>query len=134
MKMFKQYNSIDDLLKYEKVTIINEFNQQPLYYKIVKALGLTEIGITVLDNDDRIIGSYASYNGSDGKVIDIVPYQKSPNIIASAKEMVLLGMIQNAEMIKAHPKSSFFKYGPYFKMRKKDYLTLLNAVMRINIF
>ncbi|MBU0456710.1 MAG: hypothetical protein ABH824_03210 [Nanoarchaeota archaeon] len=124
----REYNSIEQLFNEDKEWIQDKLNEHPFYYNVVKVLGFREIGIIVQNDLGEELGIYASHNGLDGKIYEIVDKFENPDIIVNANEKTLLEIIENHQWIEEHPIQAFLKYQSGFSMKAKDYLKLFYSV------
>lgn len=127
--MPESYETIDEHFKHNKKWIMKELNNQPKYCAVVRSLRFNEIGITVLDEDKKEIGKYASLNGADGKIYEIKDGFEKPNIAVKVKESTLLKIIKNIESVKSNIPTAFLKYAPEFSMEAKDYVAIFTAFL-----
>ena len=85
--MFPQYTSLDQIVHAGGLPeITQELNLYPLYTKMVRLFGFTEIGIVAVDNAGKESGRYASFNNQRGEITDIVDHFTNPSIVVQAKE------------------------------------------------
>jgi hypothetical protein len=118
--MNRQYNSIEQLFTENKDWIQGKLNSHPFYYNVVRRLGFKEIGISIVDARDNEKSRYASHNGLNGKIDEIVNYFEKPDITVKTKERVLLDIIENYGWVEEHPIKAFVKYKNGFSMPTKD--------------
>ena len=130
--MFKEYNTIEDVMYFAKDSVKKELNNTPLYVRAVSIMGYREIGIEVLDNLGQKCSDYASHNFVNGEINEIVNNFEKPNIIVKVKEDTLLEILHDVEHIKKHPLISFLKYAPKFHPKGiRDYTELLKLTTNV---
>ena len=130
--MFKQYNTIDDVMSFARDLVKEELNSTPLYVRAVQVMGYGEIGIQVIDNKGKSLSTYVSHNKVTGLIEEIVEEFEDPDIVVKVKEKTLLDILHNVERVKSHPLVSFFQYAPKFRpARAKDYAELLKLTVSV---
>lgn len=120
--MFTQYHTLDQIVQAGGLPEIKrELNSYPLYTKMVRLFGFTEIGIVATDDTGKESGRYASLNNERGEITDIVTQFANPCVIVKAKEKYLMEILQRVDWVKAHPFLAIAQYGRRFSLVQGSY-------------
>jgi hypothetical protein len=120
--MFNQYQTLDQIIPSGGLPEIKqELNSYPLYTKMVRLFGFTEIGIIATDNQGKECGRYASSNNKQGEIVDITSHFANPSLVVQAKEKYLMEILHRAEWVKAHPFRAVAQYALHFSLVQGSY-------------
>ncbi len=120
--MFTPYHTLDQIVQAGGLAEIKqELNSYPLYTKMVRLFGFTEIGIVAIDEQRKECGRYASVNNGQGEITDIASYFAAPSIVVQAKEHYLMEILHRADWVKAHPLLAITQYALHFSLVQGSY-------------
>lgn len=127
--MFPQYHTLDQIVQARGLAEIKqELNSYPLYTKMVRLFGFTEIGIVATDDRGEECRRYASLNNGRGEIIDITTQFVKPSIVVQAHEKYLMEIVHRADWVKAHPFLAIAQYAPRFSLVQGSYKNIPNYV------
>ena len=128
--MFHEYVTLDRVVQAGgKGLIKQELNSYPLYTRMVRLFGFTEIGIVATDDNGNERGRYASLSNERGEITEIRDYFAAPSIIVQAKEHYLMEILHRAERVKAHPFRAIAQYAPRFGLVQGSFSNIPAYVM-----